>query len=289
MKRVVIIPNVRKDKDYSVTCAVIDKLLSLKIKVFLERTYYEDGCEYKSLDKITLYPFDEFPNKIDLVIAIGGDGSVIHASRFAINNDIPILGVNMGKVGYLAEVEVDNLDILDNLVKGDYQIDEKMLLTVDFIGHEKIKTKYAVNDVVIAHQNYSGVSDLKVEDSYGNVVNYRADGIILSTPQGSTAYSFSAGGPILAHDVESILLTPISPHSFFNRSVLFNSSDDIRVTNLGECGASIIIDGRYRGTLEKNEFCNISKAEALIKVLTFSQNSMFSNLFKKMRIIGGID
>ncbi len=289
MKRVVIIPNMFKDTDYSVTYAVIDKLLSLKFKIYMEQTHVDEGCKYKKPEKIKTYAFKTFPKNIDLVIAIGGDGSVIHASWFAINNDIPMLGVNLGKVGYLAEVEPSKLDILDNLIDGKYKIEEKMLLTMDVRGRELQNTKYSVNDVVVLRDEYFGIADIKVEDSLGNVVKYRADGIVFSTPQGSTAYSLSAGGPILAHDVQSILMTPISPHSFFNRSVLFNSSDTITVTNVGEMPLNINMDGKSRGILYKDECCDIKKADKKIKMLTFSENNMFSNLFNKMRILGEID
>ncbi len=289
MNRVVIIPNVFKDTDYSVTYAVIEKLLSLKMKVYIEDVIVEDGCKYRDMSKINIYDRSNFPKKADLVISIGGDGSVLQASEFAVRNDIPILGVNLGKIGYLAEVEPANLDVLDNLINENYYIDEKMLLMLDIEGRDKLKEIFAVNDVVILREDNFGVANIKVEDSLANVVKYRSDGLVMSTPQGSTAYSLSAGGPILAHDVETILMTPISPHSFFNRSVLFNSSDVIRITNVGEIPLNINMDGRFRGNLMSGDYCDIKKAPKKLKMLTFCKNSMFSNLFKKMRILGEIE
>lgn len=281
MKNLVIIPNANKDKGFTVTDAVADKLLSLGFCVYISADvgYTRDG----------VIAYDEIPDKVDLMVVIGGDGSVIDASGLAVEKDIPILGVNLGRMGYLTEVEVDGLSILDNLSDGNYCITEKMLLEVYSGDSEAPCERYAVNDVAIARDNFLHIADIKIEDSIENVVKLRADGVILSTPQGSTAYSFSAGGPIVAHDVDSILLTPISPHSFFNRSVLFNSSDVIKVTNDGELPLSINVDGRSVGSITSGASCKIQKSKKTVKMLTFTRNSMFSSLFKKMRILGDID
>ena len=164
-----------------------------------------------------------------------------------------------------------------------------MLLSVELPCLGKTSDRYAVNDVTVAREGFLHIADIKIEDSIENAVKIRADGVILSTPQGSTAYSFSAGGPILAHDVESILLTPVSPHSFFNRSVLFNASDVIKVTNVGSLPLNVSVDGRNVASLAPGEHCNVKRAPKNIKILTFKKNSMFSSLFKKMRILGDID
>ncbi len=281
MKNIVVIPNANKDKGLSVTNAVIEKLLSLGLGV-----YVQTGIGINK-DDVTVY--NDFPEQIDLIIVVGGDGSVIDASTIAIKNDIPILGVNLGKVGYLTEVEVEGLSVLDNLLSGEYFVAEKMLLSVDFENEMGLCDRYAVNDIAIIRDGFLHIADIKIQDSQENTVKLRADGVILSTPQGSTAYSFSSGGPIVAHDVESILLTPVSPHSFFNRSVLFNASDVISITNLGEFSLNVCVDGRSVGSLLSGETCKIMKAKNAFKILTFAQNSMFSSLFKKMRILGDIE
>lgn len=279
MKNIVLIPNGSKDNGYLITDSVVSRLLKLGLNIYISSELGYRG------DNLRLY--DRFPEDADLIIIVGGDGSVIDASKHAIKHDIPILGINLGKVGYLAEVEIDNLDVLNKLASGEYEIQDKMILSVEFNG--EICSKYAVNDVVVSHGSYFGISDIRVEDSLGNIVKYRADGVILSTPQGSTAYSLSSGGPIVAHDVQSILLTPVSPHSFFNRSVLFNSSESITLTNLGDEEMNISLDGRCLGNLSKGESCTVRKAKKTIKMLTFSKNSMFSSLFRKMKNLGDMD
>ena len=281
MKNIALITNAQKDSNLSVTKSVIDILLDEGMSVYVS----EDISSHFS----NVITYNSFPTDIELIIVVGGDGSVIDASKYAVQYDIPLLGINRGKVGYLAEVENDNLAVLKQLKAGNYTISDKMLLEVELVKDGCVIKELAVNDIVASHDEQLLIADLKIEDSVGNVIKYRADGIIFATPQGSTAYSLSAGGPILAHDVESILMTPVSPHSFFNRSVLFNSGECIRVTNISEYALAIRVDGRMRGSLNKNEVCTVKRSVRTIKMLTFSKNSMFSSLFRKMRIIGDMD
>ena len=281
MKRFVLIPNAVKDVDFSVTEMVVGMLSDMGAEI-----YVGADCAYAT-NKVRVYT--DFPKDVDLIIIVGGDGSVIDAAKYAVANDVPILGINLGKVGYLAEVEVNNLSVLSRLFSGEYLISSNMLLEVEYGSNGEIVNKFAVNDVLISRDGYQGIADIKIEDSIKNQVKYRADGVILSTPQGSTAYSLSAGGPILAHDVESILMTPVSSHSFFNRSVLFNSSEVIRVTNAGDIPLVISVDGRKLGELTKDQSCAVRKSFKTIKMLTFAKNSMFTSLFRKMRILGDMD
>ena len=279
MKKIVIIPNTVKDKGFTVTDKVVEKLLSIGATV-----YVNNNVGYTNS---AVNGYENMPRDIDLIIVVGGDGSVIDASEYAIRNNIPILGVNLGKVGYLTEVEVDNLDVLDKLTTADYSITEKMLLSVEVEGEASPCGRYAVNDITISRDSFVHIADIGIEDSIGNVLKLRADGLILATPQGSTAYSLSSGGPVVAHDVESILVTPVCAHSFFNRSVLFNSTDVLTVTNTGAGNLNVCIDGRVVGALAPGNECSIKKADKSFKTLTFSKNSMFTGLFKKMSILEG--
>ena len=280
MKKVVIIPNVNKDVSLSVTAEVIDRLHKCGMKIYVEQGILKSDL---------VNEYTDFPCDAELIIVIGGDGSVIDASRYAVEHDIPLLGVNLGKVGYLSEVDPENIDILSDICCGEYFIKEKMLLTVNRLGKQDDSvTRFAVNDVVLSQVSRLGISDFVIEDSLGNSLRYRADGIIFATPQGSTAYSLSAGGPIVAHDVEGILVTAVCPHSFLNRPVMFNASEVIKVTNLATAPLNISIDGREFDKIERNEVCEIRRAEKNIKMLQFSKNSMFTGLFRKMKILEDI-
>lgn len=277
MKNIAIVPNLTRDFNLSVTSRVVQKLISIGLECYLDESF-------KTYD-LAVHYYSKMPDNIDLIVVIGGDGSVIRASRLAVNNNIPLIGVNAGKVGYLSEVDPNSLDIFDALAEGKYWIKEKMLLTIN--GEDKSKT-FAVNDIVISHSDYLGLSTFRLEDGNGNSLVYRADGIVFATPQGSTAYSLSAGGPVVAHDVETIVVTPVCPHSFFNRSVLFNARDTLSVTNIGDSTMNISIDGECYAMLSPGERCRVMRSDFKLKMLTFSNNSMFTELFTKMNLTEGI-
>lgn len=274
MKRVVIVPNRKKDNELKITSSVIDTLTRLGIEVLVSRTE-ESGV---NADGVRFYT--DFPEDVELIIVVGGDGSIIDASQLAIRHDIPILGINLGKIGYLTEIDPSEIDILERLGNGEYRIEERMLLEIR--GSED---KYAVNDIVVSHQEYLGMGSFKVETSTSGSIAYRADSIIFATPQGSTAYSLSAGGPVVSHDVDTIVMSAVAPHSFFNRSVLFGAHEDIKITNLSTNTLNVSIDGRLFLRLGEKESCTVGKSSKKIKILTFKENSMFSNLFKKMRLL----
>ena len=280
MKNIVLVPNLSKDKADEVTTRLVDKLDELGFELYSASKY----C-INFPNKVV--PYDELPKDTDLIIVVGGDGSVLDASVDAIYADVPLIGVNLGKVGYLSEVDPENLDVFAGLASGDYALEERMLLSVVLKKASRNSSvfRYAVNDVVISHDSYLGIADFKIENSRGESVKYRADGIILSTPSGSTAYSLSAGGPVVSSDVDSILATPVCPHSFFNRSILFSAKEKITVTNNGDSDLNVSIDGRRIAALSNLEECTVSVAEKRLKMLTFSKDNMFATLFKKMRIM----
>lgn len=283
MNKILVIPNKTKDSGYSVSCDVAARLVSLGCEVFVEEKY-DIGCECGA------QIISSIPQDIELIVVVGGDGSVIDASVIAVNMDVPVLGVNLGKLGYLSEVEVSELDILAGIVDGKARIEEKMLLELEIndSGEPTVYHRLAVNDVVISHGNYIGLAEISLTDSNGASVKYRADGLILSTPVGSTAYSFSAGGPVVSHEIDSILATPICPHSLFNRSVIFNPSEKISVTNIGGAELAVNIDGRFVCELAMGSSCVIRSSSKRLKMLTFSPNNMFATLFAKMKRIENI-
>ena len=281
LKRIIIVPNPNKDVGLKVTAAIAERLVSLGFECFAEK-------KYSSLAELGITCFEQTP-ETDLIVVVGGDGSVIDASRLAVEADVPLLGVNLGKVGYLSEVEPDNLRLLDKLASGDYRIDEKMLLSVAKYcedGSIVCSERLAVNDVVFSHDNYFGISDLRLENGQGDLVSYRADGLIVATPAGSTAYSLSAGGPVVSHDIDAITVTPVCPHSFFNRSVIYGPDECLKISNSGDRALIVSVDGRFFTTLEAGEYCAICKSARRFKMLTFSENNMFTTLFNKIKIIG---
>ena len=284
MDKAVIIPNINKDVGLSVTTEVARKLISLGFTVYLSEKY-----SVSSLTGVEFYI--DFPKEAELIVVVGGDGSVIDASVVAIEHDIPVLGINLGRIGYLAEIDADGLEVLSRLKSGEYVIEEKMCLSAELETEDGffVKAKrFAVNDVVMNQVGSFGVSYMRLEESLGNYINYRADGMIVATPQGSTAYSLSAGGPILAHNTRGLLVTPVCPHSFFNRSVLFDCSECLKIFNTGNEPLTLTVDGRYIGLVAPTRCCRISSADKKLKMITFSTNSTFTNLFRKMKLLEDI-
>ena len=283
MNKILVIPNKTKDCDFSVSYDVIKRLVANGCEVFVEDKYnVAKECGARIVERV--------PQNVDLIIVIGGDGSVIDASVIAVEMDVPVLGVNLGRLGYLSEVEVSDLEILDGIASGNARVEEKMLLELEVNNAEKtaIYPRLAVNDVVISHGNCIGLAEMSLSDSNGSSLKYRADGLILSTPVGSTAYSFSAGGPVVSHEIDSILATPICPHSLFNRSVIFNPAEEISVTNIGDTELAVNIDGRFICELASGGCCVIRSSKKRLKMLTFSPNNMFATLFEKMKRIENI-
>ena len=280
MKNIVILPNPNKDTSLKVTKKIAEKLLSFGAKVYIDNAYQGDFID-------GVIGYSDFPSTAELIIVVGGDGSMLDASVKALELAIPLLGVNLGKVGYLSEVEPDNLDILSRVLDDNYAIEEKMLLAVSYISDGKYfnSQRLAVNDVIISHDTFLGIADFILENGAGDSVRYRADGMILSTPAGSTAYSLSAGGPIVSHDIDSIVATPICPHSFFNRSIIFKPTENIKLKNTSNTVLNVSIDGRYFANLSNGDECIVKMSDKKLKVLTFCKDNMFATLFRKMRIM----
>lgn len=282
MKRIFIVTNPKKDTAYAVTKKTAAFLQSYGAEIFMFSS--ESGADLKDCTHVS-----ELPSAIDLIIVIGGDGSFIDAAGYSESSGAPIIGVNLGKVGYLNEIEPDEIESLGKIFSGEYKIVEKMLLEVmseDDGGYIPIDRR-AVNDVVISNQEHLEISDFVVYSKDGGV-RYRADGAVISTPQGSTAYSLSAGGPVVSHDAGAIILTPIAPHSFFNRSIVFGENELIKVKNTSSKNLNISIDGRLMYELLPGAKITVRSSDKKLKVLTFKNNNMFSNLFSKMQILEDI-
>ena len=281
MKKIVLVPNPKKDIGFSVTERVIGKLSSLGLDILCDQ-------KYAMLEAFGVTLYTELPSDADAIVVIGGDGSVIDASTIAVALDIPLLGINLGKVGYLSVVDSDAIDVLDSLVSGEYKVEDKFLLSagkIDASGCVITCEHKAVNDVVISHDNYLGISDILLENSTGDKLEYRADGVIVSTPVGSTAYSLSTGGPIISHSLDSISVTPICPHSFFSRTIVYAPSEEIIITNNGDNALNISVDGRFFDKLSCGESCAVYKSNKRLKMIVFSENNMFSVLFKKIKVL----
>ncbi len=277
--KIVIIPNEKKDKDFALTKCVIAELASHGAFVFL------DAALSIKVENVSVY--DHFPVDADVIIVIGGDGSILDASHYAVQFGIPILGINLGRLGYLSELAPEEISKLSRLLCGDYSVEEKMLLSISIDG-EAVSERLAVNEVVFSHSNPIELTYITLTDRYGSSVKYRADGLIFATPVGSTAYSFSAGGPIILQDHPSILVTPVCPHSFFDRSLIFSDEECLTVSCGSQAALNIAVDGRPFRVLNVGASCQVQRSEKNLKMITFRKENRMNALFEKMRSIDEI-
>ena len=214
MKHIVLMPNRQKDPDFALTREVIALLQREGAVLYTDQRYTE-----LLLLGVVGYS-GSLPSDAELILVLGGDGTILHAAAVALRHNLPLLGINLGRLGYLASLEPEEISLLSALFHGGYTEKERMTLdvTVRRAGEESHFDGYALNDVVI--DGGGRLADISLYDGDCRI-DYRADGLIVATPTGSTAYSLSAGGPVIDEGMEAICVTPICPRSFFSRSLLF--------------------------------------------------------------------
>lgn len=220
--------------------------------------------------------------KIDLIIVLGGDGTILGLSTYAAKNDIPIIGINAGKLGFLTEFETFEMESAVNLIKSSkLKADKRIMLKIEIDG----AYYYALNDCVIQRifdENIDGLTaSVSVTVDNNLLDKITGDGIIVSTPTGSTAYSLSAGGPILAPGIESFCITPVSAHSLHHRPIIFNSSSEAILT-VENGGTGLVCDGKLVKKLSKNDVVKITRSEYAVTFLRKKDSNFYNRLLLKL-------
>lgn len=249
-----------------------------KIIADIEKAF-ENKAELKIFtEKITAADL----NKSDMVIALGGDGTIIRAAKAAAAHGIPVCGVNLGRIGFLAAVEPEEIfDAADEILKGNYTIEERMMLEAQIITDEKTLKVCALNDIIVSRGNCHKMIDISIQSGGEPLDDYRADGVIISTPTGSTAYSLSAGGPIVSPSMEVFLVTPICAYDLHSRSMVLTADDALAISAKGKLPATIEVDGAEIARLGKNDLINITKCPQKIKIIKMKERSFIKILRKK--------
>lgn len=225
---------------------------------------------------------DELGRRSDLVVSLGGDGTMLRAMRLADRNKAPVLGVNLGKLGFLAEVDVPDLPAaLSAIDRHDYTIEPRLAVDA-IIGEDKVT---AFNDVAIVRIPGEGSAVVAVRVSGQPFVSYAADAVIVATPTGSTAYSFSAGGPIMSPSVEALLVTPASPHSAYNRGVVLSVADTVTLEILPPSGRlAIEVDGQLTCHVAPGQHIDVRSRPAGASVIRLGQTTFYQRARRKLRI-----
>lgn len=291
--KIAVITNFNITEKREAATKVVSKLIEIGCDVvlpirasdkFIQNEAWENRIEY--------LPFDRFYKGLSAVIILGGDGTILESARFAALNGVPVLGMNLGRLGYLAELEMSELDQLKRVVDGDYDTEEHSMIKVTLLSERKgrVHCGYALNDAVVTNISSTKVIDLELTENDVPVANYRADGLIVATPTGSTAYSMSAGGSVIDPRLKCICVTPICPHSFGSKPMVFPENVELEIKNCcqREKYLSLIIDGKKSYEVYYGDRVSVSKATTTAKFIRLKPRSFYLTLCRKMQnSIGG--
>lgn len=273
--------NLTRKNAYKVALDVIDELEKLEIKILMPEEFRSDF----SFSCISFVPSSDFIRLSDFLISIGGDGTIIHSAHRAAAFDKPILGINAGRLGFLAGLEKEELHLLKFLKENNYTVDSRMMLSVKHYENEKLIKEYVcLNDVVVARGNSLRLCDVEVKSGGRLIFDYQADGIIIATPTGSTAYSLSAGGPVVDTSIESMILTPICNHSLFSRSMIFKPDSilQLKVNNPENSLPIFSCDGEKEVMMGENSVLTVTRSNKYAKIIRIKGDSFADILSHKL-------
>jgi NAD+ kinase len=277
--KIVVLANPEKDENYFYTRLICARLIELGSQVFIPQGAAGQGIA----PQVQVLPDDCLYQNADIVVALGGDGTILHIAKRAAMSDLPVLGINIGRLGFMAGLEVDELDGLQRLTGGDFVTDERMMLEIKLSGHKEL-TYFALNDAVISKGALSRIIDIGISCDGRPIGDYRSDGVIVSTPTGSTAYSLSAGGPVIDPILESIAVTPICPHSLVSRTVLFapQTMVGLQMGRLNDKEAYLTVDGQDSVKLLEYEKVFAVKANKKARLIRLKDISFYEVLYNKL-------
>jgi NAD+ kinase len=257
IKKVGIIANVAKEKSPACTASLRDWLLARGLTVYLEEGIAAKIGAACGVEK------GKLGSLVDLLVVFGGDGTILRTARLFRDRDLPIVGINLGVFGYLTEVNLSEMfSAMELILAGEFQIEKRMMLDVEIIGGEEIfRGGTVLNDVVLNRGNLSRIVELETTVDGRYMTTFKADGLIIATPTGSTAYSLAAGGPIVFPELHSIIINPICPHTLTNRPILLPENAEIKVTLwTPEQGATLTLDGQVSFTVNSGDTISVCKS-----------------------------
>lgn len=230
-------------------------------------------------------PSREIPWKADLLLVLGGDGTLLHAARLCFEREVPILGVNLGTLGFMTEVSQENVfSALERVLAGQYRIERRTKLRVEVIrGEETILASEVLNDVVISKNALARIADIEATVNGASLTMFKADGIIISTPTGSTAYSLAAGGPIVHPTISAMLLVPICPHTLSNRPIVMSDDQEVELVLRSGGEMFVTLDGQEGRELVRGDRVVVRRAPTGVALVRDQGASYYSVLRNKLR------
>jgi NAD+ kinase len=279
MLKIGVLALLQRDDAISWAMSAIKRFTEENVEVYLEEGLaaltppdLRSKCESCSIK--------DFEKYSDMVITFGGDGTLLHAAYHLIGSDTPIMGVNVGKLGFLAEFSVTDLEeSIMYLLKGNYRIVDRSTLQVTVQN----KVHFALNEILLERASEAKMIAVRAFVNDHHVADYRADGVIVATPTGSTAYSLSSGGPIITPSADVLCITPISPHTLTIRPLVIRDDSDIRFELIGDnASAQIVADGRIIGQINKSDSITIKKSEYIVKLVKRADSTYYDMLREKL-------
>ncbi len=286
MNRIGIIAKKNKPEAATIVSNLVEWLRPKKIEVYIEKEMEEllsptppEGY-WKSVER------EEMPPDVEMIIVLGGDGTLLSVARQVWNRNIPILGVNLGGLGFLTEITLDELySVLERVLRDDFEINEREILKAGVIRRGKGIAEFIVlNDAVINKGALARIIDLETTVNGEYLSTFRSDGLIISTPTGSTAYNLSAGGPIVYPSLHTIIITPICPHTLTIRPIII--PDDVKIRALLKSRneeVTLTLDGQQGFTLEFEDVVEVGKAEGRILLIKSPYRHYFELLREKLK------
>lgn len=275
MKRIAVIPNINKDIGLECTKKIV-KILSGKAEVYMQTAY--------KAAKLDVIYTDDIYTDTDVFVVIGGDGTILRAAGMCAIKNIPILGINMGRIGFMSEVETKDIECaMDRLLNDDYVVEERMMMEVRIEGSTQ-GTFYALNDVVVSKSVDAKLIYMKLYADDEQMNAYVADGVIVATPTGSTGYSLSAGGPVVDPIMNLFAATPICPHMLSARPAILSADKKItlRLDSLPNNEALVSIDGCQQAHIKSTDEVVIAKSRYVTRLIRMGRHSFYDTLIKKL-------
>lgn len=277
MTRLGVVGHPRYERLAEVVRAVALQAPALGVQLFVEHELlpYADGAA----------PL-EHPSDVDAMLTLGGDGTFLRAARFVDGHPVPILGVNLGRLGFLTCCGADELDsTLARFARGDYVLEDRTAIVatvVDEKGGERARC-FALNDVVLHKGGYARVVSLRVAANGEAVASYAADGVVVATPTGSTAYNLSAGGPVVFPTLDCLVVTPISAHTLAIRPLVLPASEEVRIqADAGPDELLVTVDGQEGATYRAGDALVIRRADHPVRIVRLPGSSFFATMRRKL-------
>jgi NAD+ kinase len=264
IKAVGIVANIEKEKARECAISLMEWFGQRGIDVFLEKGIAEIIGSNRGMEKRSL------ASAVDLLVVFGGDGTILRTARFTLGFSTPIIGINLGDFGYLTEVNLNEMySALEMILRKDYRTEKRMMLDAMINAHEEGQIHTVLNDIVINRANLSRIVELETYVDGCYLITYKADGLIICTPTGSTAYSLSAGGPIVFPEQDAIIINPICPHTLTNRPIILPPDVSIAVVmRTKEQGAILTLDGQISFTVKTGDTLSVKKSEHVTTLIS---------------------